>query len=823
MRELRLPFAPAGHLEPAGVLLALTALNVPLHPANLHTVAEAMSLAAQVTVREERAGVIVFLVAVDQEIQKEVARLSLRVTWRAGQRVEVLDCSLCPYDDGTCVHAAAVMLAHSWRDEATRKILEVPAWRHALKALMPPSDKPTPKRAAGPTHEGWVRYTLVAETNLDRFKAPAASALDDILERAIVKRSKRTGEALAPAKFPNKLEDAESKVGLSEVDREIDRYFQELRTLQSLGRQRWSGTDGRTARVLDDLVGRALSLLTQVADLRYDDAQVFASPEPVSPRIVVEDGPGENLLLRWSPDIRAVWDAGPGFVLTREGRFQPLHREVSAEIRAHLHEPLPRVPLASAGEFLREIVVEGTLPVDLKARKLPHMRGADVPAQPRLRLAETEGSLTVTPSFVYADADHVREVDVADTSPWVVFGDAGVPGGLPRLGERDAQRETDALRTLTGLCPGPYPATLTGDAALEFLYEVATDGTELKSTWEVLFDARLAGVKSVGRFTPKVSVHSGIDWFDVEVEFRGTGRAKASLGALIAAWRAGRRFVRLSNGAIGRIPAEWLARHGEALEQLEELKAGGDGRLRAFAAPLAAEILGDDGLPEAAKRWRHVAERIRSFERIPEHPLPAGVDATLRDYQLRGYHWLIWLRELGLGGVLADDMGLGKTLQTLALLLDTHGADDGSPSLVVAPTSVVYNWLSEAARFTPGLRTHLHHGAGRARQFPANAQLIVTSYALLRQDESLFRETRFRYVVLDEAQAIKNPTSQIAQTCHALQADHRLAVTGTPAREQLDRAVEPLPLSHAGVLRRPHRLQRALHHAGPEVPGRRGP
>ncbi len=172
MRELRLPFAPAGHLEPAGVLLALTALNVPLHPANLHTVAEAMSLAAQVTVREERAGVIVFLVAVDQEIQKEVARLSLRVTWRAGQRVEVLDCSLCPYDDGTCVHAAAVMLAHSWRDEATRKILEVPAWRHALKALMPPSDKPTPKRAAGPTHEGWVRYTLVAETNLGSLQGP---------------------------------------------------------------------------------------------------------------------------------------------------------------------------------------------------------------------------------------------------------------------------------------------------------------------------------------------------------------------------------------------------------------------------------------------------------------------------------------------------------------------------------------------------------------------------------------------------------------------------------------------------------------------------
>jgi SNF2 family DNA or RNA helicase len=145
------------------------------------------------------------------------------------------------------------------------------------------------------------------------------------------------------------------------------------------------------------------------------------------------------------------------------------------------------------------------------------------------------------------------------------------------------------------------------------------------------------------------------------------------------------------------------------------------------------------------------------------------------------------VRDLDLGGVLADDMGLGKTLQVLALLLDTHAEPHGPPSLVVAPTSVVHNWVSEAARFAPELRVHLHHGGGRGDALPPEGEVdvVVTSYALLRFDDEIFGKTPFRYVVLDEAQAIKNPSSQIAQACHALQADHRLAVTGTPLENNL--------------------------------------
>ncbi len=771
------PFAAPGTLEIEAVAYALAGLATPSvrDPAELQ---RAIDRASQVS--ETRLG--------GRGVAYWVGSPAVTVRpldpWAQAEPWSPLFCEACERQRVECAHTLAVRLVLHWQQPSARTALQTPAWRQALGGLVSGGAEADRRRAAGPTHEGWVRYEIFADTPPG---VTGKSALDRLLTRHIVKRSKRSGEPLGPIQFPKKLEDAESKVTLTDTDRELDRYFQELRTLESLVAHRWQSPDGRTLRVLDDLLGRALLLLVEVQDLQFDGTPVFTSREPVRPRLVVDDAPADDgvvraLALRWSPPLRAMWDAGPGFVLTRENTFQPLHRDTAPEVRARLHTPLPCVPLAAAGEFLRDVVLKTSVPVDLKARNLPHLRGNSAPPTPRLRLAEVDGVLSVSPSFVYTDAEHVRELAVDDLSPWVLLGETA---GTPRMAERDTAREAAALDALAPLAPGPYPASLTGDAALDLLFEVASEGAAIKTNWEVLFDPKLAGTRAVGRFTPKIGVDSGIDWFDVDVSFHGEGRAKATLGVLIAAWRAGRRFVRLSNGAIGRIPSEWLSRHGETLEQLQEMKAASDGKLRAFAAPLAAELLGEQGLPDSLQRWRAIGERIRAFTRVPEWPLPAGVNATLRDYQLRGFHWLIWLRDLDLGGVLADDMGLGKTLQALALLLDTHAEPGGSPSLVVAPTSVVHNWIAEAARFTPELRVHLHHGGARAKSFPADADVIVTSYALLRQDEALFRETRFRYAILDEAQAIKNPTSLVTQACHALQSDYRLAVTGTPLENNL--------------------------------------
>ncbi len=164
---------------------------------------------------------------------------------------------------------------------------------------------------------------------------------------------------------------------------------------------------------------------------------------------------------------------------------------------------------------------------------------------------------------------------------------------------------------------------------------------------------------------------------------------------------------------------------------------------------------------------------------------PPGLRAVLRPYQRRGYAWLSFLSELGVGACLADDMGLGKTLQTLALIQRDLVQGHTGPFLLVCPTSVLSQWRSEAGRFTPDLPVHLHHGPLRLRggEFAAAAEahaLVLTSYSLLHRDAELLQAVRWRGVVLDEAQNVKNPSTRQARAARALQAKRRIALTGTP-------------------------------------------
>ena len=188
-------------------------------------------------------------------------------------------------------------------------------------------------------------------------------------------------------------------------------------------------------------------------------------------------------------------------------------------------------------------------------------------------------------------------------------------------------------------------------------------------------------------------------------------------------------------------------------------------------------------MPTVRPAWLDAGRRLAGFDGIPEREVPSGFTAQLRRYQHRGFEWLVFLRDGGLGGVLADDMGLGKTVQALALLADTH-RESGPPSLVVAPTSVVHNWAREAGRFAPGLRVCVHHGARRDPRALDTADLVVTSYALLRLDSAIATHT-WRIAILDEAQTIKNPASHVARAARALRARHRFALSGTPLENHL--------------------------------------
>lgn len=197
------------------------------------------------------------------------------------------------------------------------------------------------------------------------------------------------------------------------------------------------------------------------------------------------------------------------------------------------------------------------------------------------------------------------------------------------------------------------------------------------------------------------------------------------------------------------------------------------------------------GITVAWSQAQHIfdlAEKLRNFEGIKQLSPPEHVHATLRPYQLDGIAWLGFLAEYGFNGILADDMGLGKTLQTLGHLQQQYNQGQQTrPTLIVAPTSLLGNWQREAARFTPKLKTLIWHGTGRKLRdlTSSNVDIVITSYALVTRDIALLGDQAFGCVILDEAQAIKNPTAKVTQALKTLTIERRICLTGTPLENHL--------------------------------------
>ncbi|MFI4941176.1 MAG: DEAD/DEAH box helicase, partial [Burkholderiales bacterium] len=229
-------------------------------------------------------------------------------------------------------------------------------------------------------------------------------------------------------------------------------------------------------------------------------------------------------------------------------------------------------------------------------------------------------------------------------------------------------------------------------------------------------------------------------------------------------------------------------------------------RLTTLDAARLAELAGQTGLRWiGGERMAAMAHRLGTFDGICAVAAPAGLHASLRDYQSEGLAWMQFLREYNLAGILADDMGLGKTIQTLAhILMEKEAGRLDRPALVVAPTSLMGNWQDEAARFTPSLRVMLLHGAERLERFEQMAQydIVLTTYALLPRDEDKLRLQPFHLLILDEAHYIKNPRSKAAQTAGLLQARHRLCLTGTPLENHLGELWSQLHFLLPGLLGR---------------------
>jgi non-specific serine/threonine protein kinase len=296
----------------------------------------------------------------------------------------------------------------------------------------------------------------------------------------------------------------------------------------------------------------------------------------------------------------------------------------------------------------------------------------------------------------------------------------------------------------------------------------------------------------------KVSVNSEIDWFDLQlaVDFGGI---LLSLKELRKAMAHHTRYVKLHDGSTALLPEDWLAEFAH----LFNLGEANDERIKVSRhhITLIDTLYEAATAKEADAAYHENLRRLRDFGGIQEVAAPEKFRGELRPYQKQGLNWFYFLQEFRFGGCLADDMGLGKTIQALSLLQNEKMRGVTAPSLIVAPTSVLFNWEKEIQRFTPDLRFLTHAGLERRRlkQFE-NCDVVLTSYGVMRRDIEFLKDAEFHYVILDESQKIKNPLSQTAKAARLLRANHRLVLTGTPVENNTQELWSQFAFLNPGLL-----------------------
>jgi len=312
----------------------------------------------------------------------------------------------------------------------------------------------------------------------------------------------------------------------------------------------------------------------------------------------------------------------------------------------------------------------------------------------------------------------------------------------------------------------------------EVVFEVLDSEAE-QATADALTDRGLGNV-------PRANGGFAIDSEHTEQDSETVLRADPA--QVIDRWLQGESLVPLLGGGWAQLPVDWLERYGHRVADLLAAR-GEDGQLRQHAQPVLAQLCDELELPRPPG-FDKLSPLLDGFAGIEGQSLPEDLRATLRTYQQHGVDWLGFLRSAGLGAILADDMGLGKTLQSLCGI--------SGRTLVVCPTSVVHNWADEIERFRPGLSYGIYHG--RTRQLDPADDVTLTSYALLRLDIEQLAAVEWDTVVLDEAQNIKNPDSQVARAAYRLPAEFRITLSGTPVENRLEELWSQAHFTNTGLL-----------------------
>jgi superfamily II DNA or RNA helicase len=581
------------------------------------------------------------------------------------------------------------------------------------------------------------------------------------------------------------------------------------------------------ADLLPHLKGRRVILEPQMMELRFGD-------DPIRPRFDLElSQDGQQVLVKASfqrtGDPRKFttnqggwFEGSPGWhVDAQEGWARPLDRRVSpGAIRR-----LARMPMISESiDALPVLIAQGLPRVALEVgADLPDLSQVadvvDIPPTFRLRAGGTLTEAHVSLRAAYEDTEIDVRADgmtppVIVKPPKVTEGeDEEFSGRGPRRVRADkralvircdiaAQQEaTNKLKALGLKADEDGQSFIArGDDALQFWTEAVG---ALPEDWDLFIPDDLVDVQVRGNsLQANARVSSGVDWLSLRLTFESEGIA-VTQDELARCLAEGRRYVRLSDGSFAKLDPEKvkavLARQAEILAT----SGATGGKFPLSQAGRIQELLEQVGKANISAETKELFKKLKDVDEIKVVKKPRNLKAQLRPYQEQGYQWLHFLHDINSGGILADDMGLGKTVQTIALLLavkslvekeaKAEGKEDASPgkkafkTLIVAPTSVVFNWMRELDKFAPSLTHMIWHGGDRKERTDEleDADVVITSYALLRRDEELLAKLDLTYAILDEAQNIKNPLSATARAAKRLKSKRRLALTGTPIENRL--------------------------------------
>jgi len=314
------------------------------------------------------------------------------------------------------------------------------------------------------------------------------------------------------------------------------------------------------------------------------------------------------------------------------------------------------------------------------------------------------------------------------------------------------------------------------------------DNVTVEITGEPIDYREAGGSLQIGLSTAAIA--GDADWFDLRITVSVEG-TKIPLPRLLAALTAGQEYLLLDGGAYIALDKPELVTLRALIEEARALSDDdGPPRITRYQSGLFEDLASVATVVRQAKQWRRQVSGLRGLQALDPVDVPAGLRAELRPYQHEGFAWLATLYDHGLGGILADDMGLGKTVQTLALICHARQRYSGPPFLVVAPASVLSNWVAEAARFAPGLKVAmLADTLGRSGtdlgRLAAEVDVVVTSYTLFRLDHDAHAAQPWSGLILDEAQYVKNRRAKTHHCARELSAPFKLAITGTPMENNL--------------------------------------